>query len=151
LSAAVSLCACSHPFSLFPVEPVCRHQLPSLARLFPLCLAGPSYQHDEPFLRVPAPSLYAMGPPYQLRLPREPSWTSVHARRDLRPRRLPTCPSFLLSTARTRTCSPVSFRASPLSLALCSHRSRSPETCARHAGHPARRKPCQATPSFAPR
>jgi hypothetical protein len=37
-------------------------------------------------------SLCAMGPPCQLRLPRDPPWTSAHACRDPQPRRLPMHP-----------------------------------------------------------
>jgi hypothetical protein len=101
-------------------------------------------------LRAPTPTLVVpWGPPYQLRLPSEPSWTSVHTRRDPRPRRLPKHPSSLLSTARTRTRtrSTASFRSSSPSLVLCSHRSTSLEFRALRDGHPTRQKPRQATPS----
>jgi hypothetical protein len=86
---------------------------------FPLCLTGPPRQHAEPFPPRPLP-LTASWDPCQLRLPRDPLWTSTralkHARRDPRPRRPPTHPSSLLSTARTRTRFPVPFRIGSLSL-----------------------------------
>jgi hypothetical protein len=44
------------------------------------------------FPRTPALSRCAVGPPCQLCLPCEPSWTSAHARRDPRPCRLPMHP-----------------------------------------------------------
>jgi hypothetical protein len=47
------------------------------------------------FPRAPAPSLYNVGPLCQLRLPREPPWTTAHARREPQPRRLATHPSSL--------------------------------------------------------
>jgi hypothetical protein len=104
---------------------------------------------------VPAPSRCAVGPPYQLRLPRAPPWTNTHAlahaRRDPQPRRPPTHPSSFLSTARTRTRSPVPFHARSLPLALCPRCSTSLETRARSAGHLAHQKPCQATLSSASR
>jgi hypothetical protein len=75
------------------------------------------------FPSMPAPYLYTVGPLYQLRLPREPPWTSAHTRREPLSRRLPTHPSSLLSTAHTRSLSLASFRASSPSLALCSRRS----------------------------
>jgi hypothetical protein len=84
-----------------------------------------------------------------------PPWTNTralaHARRDPRPRHPPTHPSFFLSSSRARTRSPVSFRTASPSLALYSRRSASPETHARRASHPVRRKPRQATPSSTPR
>jgi hypothetical protein len=83
-----------------------------------------------------------------------PTPMDQHARTHARtPRSLATspahAPSFFLSTAHTCTRSPVPFRASSLSLALCPCRSTSPETRARRAGHLAHRKPCQANPSSA--
>jgi hypothetical protein len=103
------------------------------------------------FPRAPVPSCCAVGPPCQLRLHSDPPWTSAHAHRDPWPRRLPMCPSSLLSSARIRTRSPAPFRASSPSLALSSRCSASPEFRAHCAGHPTRQKPRQATPSFAPR
>jgi hypothetical protein len=81
----------------------------------------------------------AMGPPYQLRLPRA------------RPRRPPTHPSSFFSTTCARTRFPVPFCTALLSLALCPRHSTSLMTRARRVRRPARRKPRQATPSSAPR
>jgi hypothetical protein len=107
------------------------------------------------FPRTPVPSRCVVEPLCQLCLPYDPSWTSTralaHVRRDPRPRRPPTHPSSFLSTACTRTHSLVPFHTVSLSLALCPRCSTSPETRARRAGHLARQKPRQATPSFAPR
>jgi hypothetical protein len=99
---------------------------------------------------APTPSLCTVGPPCPLRLHREPSLTSAHARRAPQPCRLPTHPSSLLSTAHTAL-SPTSIRSSSPSLALCPHRSRSPEFRSHRAGHLARQKLRQATPSSVPR
>jgi hypothetical protein len=151
LSAAVSLHVRSLPVSLCPVGPLYRHQLPSPTRPFPYLPRGPVLSVSSRFPSAPAPSRCAVGPPYQLCLPHEPSWTSAHAPWDPRPRCLPTHPSCLLSSARTRTRSPASFHASSPSLVLSSRRSASPEFRARRAGHPTRQKLRQATPSFAPR
>jgi hypothetical protein len=74
------------------------------------------------FLHAPVFPRCTVGPPCQFHLPREPPWTSAHAHRDPRPRRLPMHPSPILSTVRTHTRSPTSFRASSPSLALCSRR-----------------------------
>jgi hypothetical protein len=149
LSAAVSLRARSLPLSLCPVGPLCRHQLPSPARPFPSLPRGPALSACRVVPRTPAPSRCVVGPLGQLLLPRDPPWTSAHACRDPHPRRLPTCPSSLLSSARTRTRSPVPHRTSSPSLSLCPRYSTSPETRARRANHPARQKPHQATTSFA--
>jgi hypothetical protein len=69
-------------------------------------------------LRAPVPYRCAVGLPCQLRLPREPPWISTHTRQEPRPRRLPTRPSSLLSTARTRSLSYLISRKLTLSLAL---------------------------------
>jgi hypothetical protein len=130
----------SPPF-LCPVGLAYRHRLPSpehpdsLSVPWAQLVSAPSRS-----LRALVSSRCAVGPPYQLRLPREPPWTSAHARREPRPRRLPMRPSSLLSTARTRSLSPASFHASSLSRALCPCRSRSPETHTRRTGRPARQK-----------
>jgi hypothetical protein len=123
LSALVSSPVRSLPPSICPVGPACRRRLPS-----PVHPRSLSISQAEPVstpsrsLRTPVSSCCVVGPPYQIRLPREPPWTSAHTRREPWPRRLPTCPSSLLSTAGTRSLSPASFHASSLSLVLCPHR-----------------------------
>jgi hypothetical protein len=116
--------------SLCLVGPVCRCRLPS-----PACPRSLSVSRAQPVsassrsLRALVSSRCDVGPPCQIRLPCEPSWTSAHARREPWPRRLPTRPSSLLSTARTRSLSSASFRASSLSLAcfaLAAHACRRP-------------------------
>jgi hypothetical protein len=137
-----------------PSGPDCRCKSPSPTRHLSLsALQARLVSTVSYFPRTPAPSLSlcTVGPPYQLCLPREPPWTSEHARREPHSRRLPTHPISLLSTAHTHSLSPASFRASSPSLALCSCRSRSPEFHARRVGHPARQKLRQATPSSVPR
>jgi hypothetical protein len=128
--------------SLFPVGPVCRRQSSSSARLLSVSVSRARLIITmRRFPYTPAPPRCAVGPPCQLRLSREPSWTSAHARRDPRPRYLPTHPSSLLSTARTRIPSPTSFCASSPSLTLFSHRLASPEFHGRASNRPARQKP----------
>jgi hypothetical protein len=138
--------------SLCLVRPVCRHRLPSppRPRSISISWARPVSIMSRS-LHAPVLSRYDVGPPCQLRLPREPSWTSAHARREPQPCRLSTRPSSLLSTTRTRSLLPTSFRASSLSLALCPRCSRLPETRARCAGRPAYQKLRQAIPSSIPR
>ena len=125
----------------------------ALSALLSLCLAGPPCHLAEPFPMRSCFLLLRRGTPCQLRLPRASSWTSTralaHAPRDPRPRRLPTCPNFFFSTARTRTNCPVPFRTASLSLALCPRCSASPDIRARRVGHLARQTPRQAAPSFA--
>jgi hypothetical protein len=155
LSAAVSFpCTLSFPLSL---------PLPSGARLSASVACSPARPSSvsasrarfvsamNRFLHALATPRCAVGPPCQFCPPREPSWTSAHARRGPQPCRLPMHPSSLLSTANTRTRSPASFRASSPSLALCSRRSASPEFRARRAHRPARQKQHQVTSSSIPR
>jgi hypothetical protein len=97
-------------------------------------------------LRAPVPCRCAVGLPCQLLLPREPPWTSTHART---PRTLATSPTHapqLPFEHRPHPLSlfPVSFRASSLSLALYPRRSHSPETRARRVDRPAHQKPPRA-------
>jgi hypothetical protein len=109
--------SCPRALSLRLVGPVCRRRLPSPARPRSLSVSraqpvsAPSHS-----LRALISSRCVVGPPCQIRLPREPPWTSADAHREPQPRHLPTHPSSLLSTARTRSLSPASFRASSLSL-----------------------------------
>jgi hypothetical protein len=76
------------------------------------------------FPRTPAPSCCAVGPPSQLRLPRYPPWTSMHARTPRSPTTSPAhAASSLLSTASTSLHHPISrklalSRALPLLLDL---------------------------------
>jgi hypothetical protein len=72
------------------------------------------------FPRALAPSLCTVELLCQLRLPREPPWTSVHARREPQPHRLPTHPSSLLSTADTCSLPYLISRKLTLSRALLS-------------------------------
>jgi hypothetical protein len=137
----------SYP-SLFPVGPVCRRQPPSPTR--PRSLSASWARLVNATSRPPAhptPSLCTVGPSCQLCLPRELPWTSAHARQEPRPRRLPTRPNSLLSTAHTRSLSTASFHASPPSLALCPRRSCSLEFRARRAVRLACQKLRQASPS----
>jgi hypothetical protein len=119
------------------------------APTFSLCLMGPTCQRAEPFPPCTCFLSLRHGTALSAPLPREPPWTSAHARREPRPRCLPTRPSSLLSTARTRSLSPTSFRTSTLSLLL--YPRRSSKTRVRRAGHPTRHKLQQATPSSVPR
>jgi hypothetical protein len=109
-----------------------RHRAVTPARLLSLSLAA----SWAPLSALPYP---------------RPPWTSTrvlaHVHRDPWPHHPPTHPSSFLSTAHARTQSPIPFRTSRLSLALCPHRSASQETRARRAGHLARWKPRQATPT----
>jgi hypothetical protein len=105
--------------SLCLVGLACRRQSPSLAR--PCSLSASWAQlvsTPRCSLHAPVFPRCAVGPPCQFRLPREPPWTSAHARQEPRPHRLPTHPSSLLSTARTRSLSPDPFRVSSLFLSL---------------------------------
>jgi hypothetical protein len=122
--------------------------------LFPLCLAGslrqtPSHYPCAPTLSLATPWDRPASPAFPAPVvdQRAPSRTFVgilgHVARP--------CPQLLLSTAHTRTLSPIPFRTTSLSLALYPRRSASPETRAHRAGHPTHRKPRQATPSSAPR
>jgi hypothetical protein len=125
---------------------VCRRRLPSPARLRSLSvLRAHPVSAMSRSLRAPVSSRCAVGPPCQLCLPREPPWTSAHACRESRPRRLPSRPSSLMSTACTSSLSLASFRASSLSFALCPRRSRSPKTHARRADRQPTRS-CAKTP-----
>jgi hypothetical protein len=121
----------------------------------PLCLVGPLRQ---------APSGYPRAPTLPLAAPWDPPVSSAfpaptvdqHTRTRARsPSNSATLPAhaaqLLLSTARARTHFPIPFCIVSLSLALCPRCSASPETRARHAGHLARRRPRQATPSSASR
>jgi hypothetical protein len=104
--------------------------------------------------RAPSLSLCAVGLPYQLRPPHarcEPA--STHSLTLSGSSATLLCPrlSSFLSPARARTHSPASFHAVPPSLALCSRCQSSLETRVRDLGHLSHRRPCQATPSFAPR
>jgi hypothetical protein len=106
LSAAVSSLVHAHPPLPLPSggglsAPVTFTRAPP----FPLCLTGPPRRRSESFRPAPAPSLCTVGPPCQLRLPRESSWTNTHAHQEPWPHRLPTRHSSLLSTARTRSLS----------------------------------------------
>jgi hypothetical protein len=156
LSAAFPFSPRLLPLPLWPVGPLCQRRFPSPTRSSPsLPREAASSARRTISPHAPVPSRCAVGPSCQLRLSRAPSWTSTcalaHARRDPRPRRPPTHPISFLSTTHTRTRSPIPFCTASLSLALYPRRSTSPETRARRAGHLARRKPRQATPSFAPR
>jgi hypothetical protein len=152
LSASACSCALSLSLSLCPVGPVYRRRYPSPARppspfvprTLPINVANRS-------LRALTLSCCAMGPLCQLHLPRKPPWTSAHARRELRPRRLPTRPTSLLSTARARSLSPISFHPRPLSRVLCRRRQSSPEIHACRANRPSHSEPHQAFPSIVPR
>jgi hypothetical protein len=93
---------------------------PHLCAPFPLCLAGLPRQRAEPFPSRARSLSLRHGTPCQLRLPRDPPWTSTralaHARRDPRPHRPPTHPSSFLSTTHTRTRSLIPFCTASLSL-----------------------------------
>jgi hypothetical protein len=121
----------------------------------PLCLMGPPRQRIEPLPPCDRPLSLRRGTTLLAPSSPRPRWTNTralaHACQDLRPRRPPTHPSSFLSTTRARTRSPVPFRTASPSLALCPRRSASPETLARRASRPVRRKPRQTTPSSAPR
>ena len=113
------------PPSLSLVGLVCRRQSPSPAHPRSLSASRAhlvSAMSHSP--HAPAPSLCTVGPPGQVRLPREPPWTSAHARREPWPRRLTTRPSSLLRTARTLSlpclisCKLTLSHAMPLPLAL---------------------------------
>jgi hypothetical protein len=101
-----SLTRFASPLSLCPLVPIYRHRFPSRARPVLSLSYGPA--PSAPIYHPPHahPCLCAVGPPCQLRLPREPPLTSAHARREARLHRLPTCPSSFLSPARTRSLSP---------------------------------------------
>jgi hypothetical protein len=126
--------------SLCPVGPGCRHRLPSLARRFLYLPRGPtsSAHRAVPSVR-PLPLAAAWDRPVSFAFPAPRHGPKrVHSRTHAEiPGHVarPRTPSSFLSTARTRTRSPVPFRASSLSLALCPRRSTSPETHARRAGH----------------
>jgi hypothetical protein len=116
----------------------------SLARL----VSAPSrYPH------APALSRCVVGPPISSAFPAPAVDKRAHSHTFVgilghvaRPR-----PQLFLSTAHAHTHIPVPFHVASLSLSLCRRHSTSPETRACRAGHPARRKPRQVTPSSAPR
>jgi hypothetical protein len=119
--------------SLCPVGPVCRCRFPSPTR--PSTLSVPWARPVSAVsrsLRALAPSSCVVGPLLDLPSMQTP-WTSTHARREPRPRHLPTCPTSLLSIAHTCSLSPTSFRTSSPSLTLCPRYSRSSENRARGA------------------
>jgi hypothetical protein len=72
-------------------------------------------------------------------------------RRVSRPRRPPTHPALFLEPRQCPRTPLTSFRTTSTSLALCPRRQPPPETRARVPGHPARWRPCPASPSSAPR
>jgi hypothetical protein len=119
----------------------------------PLCLVGPLRQRAKLFPPRARSLLLRRGTPLSAPPSPRPA-VDQHARTHARtPRSLATSPAhapqLLFSTARTRTRSLVPFHIVSLPLALYPRRSTSPETRARRAGHLARQKPRQATPSFA--
>jgi hypothetical protein len=156
LTGGPRLSAATFSLALCPLGPTCRCQLlRPRASLFSLCLADPRCQALSRCPRTPLFSLCAVDPPYQFR-PSHPRRgpTRAHSRTSpefsaTTPTHVPQLP--LMSPARARTHSPASFRTVPPSLALCPRRQTPPETRASFPGHPARRRPRQATPSSAPR
>jgi hypothetical protein len=100
--------------------------------------------------RLLSPSL-CCGPPLSVPPTPRPPWTSAHVARILGHDARPCAPAPFLSPTHAHTHSLASFHAAPLSLALCPRRPTSPETRACLPGHLAHRRPCQATPSSAPR
>jgi hypothetical protein len=156
LLAAVPSPARSLSPSLYLVGPGCRCQLPPPVCPSPPLPCGPASSVRRTVTPARPLSLLLRRGTALSALPSPcPSWTSTralaHARRDPWPRRPPTNPSSFLSTAHARTCSRVPIRIASPSLALCPRRPTSPETRAHRASRPVRRKPCQATPSSAPR
>jgi hypothetical protein len=113
---------------------------------------GPRSQVTEPLPRAPLSSLSApwarpvSSAPFALTVDRR---VRTRARRRIsRPRRPPTRPAPFLEP---RQCPAHNPRHISLSFTLCPHRQPPPpETRARVPGHPARRRPLQATPSSAP-
>jgi hypothetical protein len=112
---SVSRLALLHTLSLCPAGPTCRRQLPSARAPLSLCTAGPALQQHELFtlalsLSSPSASLVSSVFPATADDPRP------RARREDRPRRLPTRTSSFLSPARTRSLSLSHFaHARPLS------------------------------------
>jgi hypothetical protein len=155
LSAKVSAPARSLPPSLYLVGPGCRCRFLRPHAPLPSLPCGPALPGVDPLPRALALSLAAPWASYvsfAFPVPAVDQRTRTRARRqDPRPRRPPSRHSSFLSTPRTRTHSPISFHAAPLSLALCPRRSTSPETHAHLSDHPARRKPRQATPELRPK
>jgi hypothetical protein len=138
------------PPSLYPVGLVCWCQSPSRPRSLSVSrgrLVSAIRPPPPPPPRARSLSLHR-GTPSQIRLLREPLWTSAHAHREPQPCRLPTRPSSILSIARTRSLYPASFRASSPSLALCSRRSRSMRSSCQPSSPS---EACQASPSAVPR
>jgi hypothetical protein len=155
LSAATPSPACplSPSLCLLGLDYRCRFPRPRALLLSLVC--GPALPVVEPLPPLARPlSLCAVGLRCQLRLSRARRGT---ARAHSRPSPVTSAMSSarpsqpFLSTTRTRTPFLASFHAASLSLALCPHCPTSPETLARLPGHPARRRPRQATPSSAPR
>jgi hypothetical protein len=130
----------------------------SLARALPLSLSlsrGSGSPVAEPLPRAPLSSLSA---PWTLHVSFAFSALVVdrrvrtHACRWVsRPRRPPTCPAPFIEPRQCPTHTLTSFRVASPSLTLCPRRQPPPETCVRVSGHPARRRPLQASPSSAPR
>jgi hypothetical protein len=97
-------------------------------------------------------SLCAVGLRCQLRPPRArrgPARTHSRTSPESSATMNPTRPSSLFEPRPRPHSLPASFRTVSPSLALCSCRQTSPETCVRLPGHLARRRPRQATPSSA--
>jgi hypothetical protein len=110
------------PLSLCSVGPTCRcHFLSHAPHTLSVQRTPPVSAVNHSLCALPL-SLVAPWSPYQLRLTSKPPLTSAQARREPQPRRLPTCPSSLLSLARTCSLSPASFRPRSPSLALCYRR-----------------------------
>jgi hypothetical protein len=123
-----------------------------LRSLFCLCLAGPLSQHTEPF--PPRARSLSLRRGTALSAPPSPHPAmDQHARTRARTlRSLATSPAHTPQLLFEHRPHPHSLpRSISRKLALCQRRSTSPETRARRAGHLACRKPCQATPSSAPR
>jgi hypothetical protein len=156
LSAAVPFPTRSLSPSLCPVRPGCRCQLPPPSRPFSLSALRARFARH----RAVAParplslSLRRGTPPISSAFPAPVVDQRARIRAHL-PESSATSPAHAPSSffrlARARTRSPVPVRTASPSLALCPRRSASPKTRARRADHLARRRPCQATPSSAPR
>jgi hypothetical protein len=140
------------PLSMCLVGPICRCRFPSRVRPIISMSCGPTSSASLPIHSVPSLSLVA---PWSSLVSSVFPTTAVdprtHARREVRPRHLPTRPSSFLSPTRTCSLFPSSFCPRSLSLALCHRRQSSPVTRTRHGGHPERQEPRQAFSSTVPR
>jgi hypothetical protein len=153
LSVPVS-CACPLSLTHYPKGPICRHRFPSPARSLSLSLSrGPGSPVAEPLPRASPFLSLRRGPvlsvPPSSRSPWIGACALAHAAGFLDHDARPRAQLSSYSPAGAPHTPLTSFRTLSPSLALYPRRQPPSETRTHVPGHPARRRPLQASPSSA--